>query len=81
MTKIDTITILPNIFSGTPRVRGARASGAPLSPIIKKICLSVHPRNFRTHVSVRPSDRPSAPQGNQCEISNFLASVSACNLI
>ena len=79
MTKIDTIT--DYIFSKAPRVRGARASRAPLSPIIKKIWLSVHPRNFGSHVSVRPSDRPSAPQGNQCEISNFLASARACNLI
>ena len=28
-----------------------------------------------------PSTRPSATHGNQCEISHFLASVGACNLI
>ena len=27
-----------------------------------------------------PSVHPSAPEGNQCEMSNFLASVEACNL-
>ena len=73
--------LLPNIFSEAPRVRGARASGAPLSPIIKKIWLSVHPKNVGSHVTVRPSDRPSRPQGNHCEILHFLASVRACNLI
>lgn len=35
-----------------------------------------HPRNFGNHVTLRPS----APQGHQCEMSNFLASVEARNL-
>ena len=43
----------------------------------KKIWLTLHPRNFGT---VRPSARPSPPQGNHCEISHFLASMGACNL-
>ena len=54
------------------------------SPKAKKIWLSIHPRNFCRHVTLRPSDRPftspSSPQGNECEISHILASVGACNL-
>ena len=51
----------------------------------KKNWLSIYPRNFGRHVKctsfTRPSTRPSAPLGNQPEISHFLASVGACNLI
>ena len=43
----------------------------------KKIWLSHPLENFGGHVTVRPS----APQGKQCEISHFLASVGACTLI
>lgn len=39
--------------------------------------LSMTPRNFGSQVTIHPS----APQGNQCEISHFLASVGAGNLI
>ena len=42
--------------------------------------LSIHPRNFGNHVTIRPSVRLSAPQGNKFEMSNLLASVGACNL-
>ena len=45
------------------------------NPIGKKIWLSIHLRNFGSHATVRPSDHPSAPQGNQCEISHCLASM------
>ena len=51
------------------------------SPTAKKIWLSIHLRNFGSHVTVRLSNRPSAPQGNQCVILHFLANVGACNLI
>ena len=49
-----------------------RASGAPH---LRKFWLSVHPRNFSNHLTVRLSSRPSAPQGNQCNMSSFLASI------
>ena len=39
--------------------------------------LSMTPRNFGSQVTIHPS----APQGNQCEISHFLASVGTGNLI
>ena len=55
------------------------------SPIAKKIWLSFYPRNFGSHVTGRafdrPSTRPSAPLGNQCEILHFLANEGACDLI
>ena len=39
---------------------------------------STHPRKFGNHVTVhRPPARPSAPQGNQCSLSHFLASLGA----
>ena len=38
-----------------PATRKARASGAPIA---KKICLSIYPRNFGTHVIVRPPPYP-----------------------
>ena len=40
---------------------------------------SIHPRKFGNHVTVhRPQPaRPSAPQGNQCSISDFPASLVA----
>ena len=40
---------------------------------------STHPRKFGNHVTVHhplPA-RPSSPQGNQCSISHFLASLGA----
>ena len=62
------------------------------SPIAKnKNWLSIHPRNFGSYVTVRPSvhllvhpsTRPSAPQEHQCEISHSLhcVHVGASNLI
>ena len=48
------------------------------SPIVKKIWLSIHPRNFGSHMTVHPS---VSPQGNQGEMLHFLASVGACNMI
>ena len=41
-----------------PAARKARASGAPIA---KKICLSIYPRNFGTHVIVRPPPYSSVP--------------------
>ena len=35
----------------------------------KKIWYPMHPRNFGSHVTVRPPDQPSVPpQANQCKI-------------
>ena len=53
------------------------------SPIAKKMCLlfHFHPMNFGSHVTVRTFTLPSAPEGNQCESSHFLATVRAWNLI
>ena len=52
--------------------RAKRACGAPW------VSKSTHPRKFGNHVTVhRPPARPSAPQGNQCSISHFLASLGA----
>ena len=53
------------------------------SPIAKKMWLlfHFHPMNFGSHVTVRTSTLPSAPGGNQCESSHFLATVRAWNLI
>ena len=52
--------------------RVKRACGAPW------VSKSTHPRKFGNHVTVhRPPARPSAPQGNQCSISHFLASLGA----
>ena len=51
------------------------------SPTAKKSWLSIRLRNFGSHVTVRLSDRPSVPEGNQCVISHLLANVGACNLI
>ena len=48
------------------------------SPIAKKIWLSIHLRNFGSHMTVHPS---VSPQGNQGEMSHFLASVGPCNMI
>ena len=59
--------------SGPPRTR-------ELSPIVKKIWLSIHPINFGSHVRDRTSCA-SAPRGNQREISYFLDSVGAWDLI
>ena len=51
--------------------RAKRACGAPW------VSKSTHPRKFGNHVTVRrpPAARPSAPQGNQCSIPHFLASL------
>ena len=51
------------------------------SPTAKKIWLFIHLRNFGSHVTVRLSDLPSAPQVSQCVILHLLANVGACNLI
>ena len=50
-----------------------RACGAPW------VSKSTHPRKFDNHVTVHrpPAARPSAPQGNQCSIPHFLASLGA----
>ena len=52
-----------------------RACGAPW------VSKSTHPRKFGNHETVHrpparpPAARPSAPQGNQCSITHFLASL------
>ena len=52
--------------------RAKRACGAPW------VSKSTHPRKFGNHVTVhRTNDRLSAPRGNQCSISHFLASLGA----
>ena len=53
--------------------RAKRACGAPW------VSKSTHPRKFGNHVTVHrpPAARPSAPQGNQCSIPRFLASLGA----
>ena len=53
--------------------RAKRACGAPW---VRK---STHPRKFGNHMTVHrlPAARPPAPQGNQCSISHFLASLGA----
>ena len=37
-------------------------------PYLRK---STHPRNFSNHMTVRPKDRPSRPQENQCRITQL----------
>ena len=51
--------------------RARRACGAPW------LSKSTYPRKFGNHVTVHrpPAARPSAPQGNQCSIPHFLASL------
>ena len=53
-----------------------RAKRACRAPWVSK---STHPRKFGNHVTVHrpPAARPSAPQGNQCLIPHFLASLGA----
>ena len=57
--------------------RAKRACGAPW------VSKSTHPRKYGNHVTVHrpparpPAARPSAPQGNQCLIPHFLASLGA----
>ena len=52
--------------------REKRACGVPW------VSKSTHPRKFGNHVTVhRTNDRLSAPQGNQCSISHFVASLGA----
>ena len=43
--------------------------------ICSKNRLSISLRNFGSHVTVRPSDHPSAAHDNQYEILHFLAIV------
>ena len=59
---VNTIIII--IISGAPRAKRARGT-----PWVNK---STHPRKFGNHVTDRPTDRPSAPQANQCKISGSL---------
>ena len=61
--------------SGAPR---ARVSGAPW---LRKVGYPSTREILVSHVTVRPSDGPSAPRGNQRRISHFLANVRAYNLI
>ena len=42
----------------------------------KIIWLSVHLRNFGSHMSVHLSIHPSAPQGYQCEVASMGASLT-----
>ena len=65
--------------SGAPLVRFARAGGAP--QLWKFGYLTIREILVVTWPSVHPSTRLTAPHGNQCEISHFLASVGARNLI
>ena len=52
--------------------RAKRACGTPW------VSKYTHPRQFGNHVTVHHRHaRPSAPQGNQCSISHFLASLGA----
>ena len=55
---------VPFDFSGAPH---ARVGGAPW------LSKSTHPRKFGNHVTVHrpPTDRPSAPQENQCLLSHI----------
>ena len=64
------IMLLKQIYFIAELWRAKRACGAPW------VSKSTHPRKFGNHVTVhRPQPaRPSAPQGNQCSISHFLAS-------
>ena len=57
-------------------ISGALACGGGCVGCVSK---STHPRKFGSHVTVhRPlSARSSAPQGNQCSLSQFLASLGA----
>ena len=48
------------------------------NPIAKKIWLSIHPRNFGSHVTVRPSVRTRRKPD---EVSHFQDSVGACIVI
>ena len=58
--------------------------------VAPELSKSIHPRKFGNHLTVHqlpdqptdqptdcPIDRPSAPQGSQCLISHFLASLGA----
>ena len=52
----------------------------------KKMKLSTHPRKFGTHVTVhrptaRPRDRPSAPQANQCKITQSTGMATEMQLV
>ena len=59
------------INSGAPR-EAPRVGGAP------QLSKFTHPRKFSNHVTVhRATERPSAPQGNQCLLSHFLDSLGA----
>ena len=65
------------VYMGIHGNSGALAREARLrSTIVSK---STHPRKFGNHVTVHrpPAARLSAPQGNQCSIPHFLASLGA----
>ena len=46
----------------------------------KKIWLPMHPRNFDSHVTVRPIARPSAPQARQCKTTQLTGMVTQMQL-
>ena len=43
----------------------------------KNIWLLMYPRNFGSHVTVRPPARPSTPQAYQCKVTKNCQSVVA----
>ena len=49
---------------------------APRVSRARDLSNTTHPRKFGNHVTVhRATERPSAPQGNKCLLSHFLASL------
>ena len=63
----DKVTRFRSVTYNAPRVGGA--------PQLSK---STHLRKFGNHVTVhRATERPSEPQGKQCLLSHFLASLGA----
>ena len=49
---------------------------APRVSRARDLSNTTHPRKFGNHVTVhRATERPSAPQGNKCFLSHFLASL------
>ena len=61
------LCILYTLQRSATRTRSAPVGGAP------QLSKSTHPRKFGNHVTVHrpPTDRPSAPQDNQCLLSHF----------
>lgn len=59
------VSSIIKIFHGLCTVFSRALSRSTMS---SKIWLSVHPRNSGSHVTIRPFARPSAPQGNECEM-------------